>query len=292
MRQNRLLMKRIDDLLRTASVKLSQNGVENSAEEARILFEHAGGPCKKEQILKNITAVDESTADAFSEFIEERLSGRPLQYILGEWDFYGNMFYVGEGVLIPRAETQILVEEADKYLFGKNGSMILDLCAGTGCVGITVALHNPSSQVYLIEKSDPAFEYLKKNAERYNLKNVHIIKGDIFDGTRIAGGIPDFDVLLSNPPYIATCELETLQDEVKSEPRLALDGGDDGLDFYRAICILWLPALKNGALVSLECGEDQTDDVCAMLSGYCENISVIKDFNGLPRTVTANYRGE
>lgn len=285
-------MKRINDLLKTASVKLLQGGTENSAEEAIILFEYAGGPSKKEQILKGITDVDESTAERFLELIEKRLSGIPLQYILGEWDFCGNMFYVGEGVLIPRAETQLLADEADNYLSGRNNAKVLDLCAGTGCVGITVALHNPSAQVYMVEKSGLAFEYLKKNTDRYNLKNVHLVRGDIFEGVKIIDNIKDFDVLLSNPPYIATDELETLQTEVRHEPRLALDGGADGLDFYRAIGGLWLSVLKKGALVSLECGEDQTERLSALLSQCCENISVKKDFNGLPRTVTANYRGE
>lgn len=284
-------MKRINDLLKTASAKLLQNGIENSAEEAGILFEYAGVPRKKERILKEITAVDDNTADLFLELIEKRLSGTPLQYILGEWDFCGNMFYVGEGVLIPRAETQMLVDEADNFLSDRSNAMVLDLCAGTGCVGITAALHNPSAQVYLVEKSDLAFEYLKKNTDRYYLKNAHLVKSDIFDGPQVIN-IKDFDVLLSNPPYIATDELGTLQTEVRREPRLALDGGADGLDFYRAICELWMPVLKKGALVSFECGEDQTEQLSGLLSQYCENISVKKDFNGLPRTVTANYRGE
>ena len=285
-------MKRIKDLLKTASEKLSQNGIENSAEETGILFEYAGGPSKKERILSGVNDVDEDVSALFLELIEKRASGTPLQYILGEWDFYGNMFYVGEGVLIPRAETQMLVDEADNFPSDGNNAKVLDLCAGTGCVGITAALHNPSAQVYMVEKSDLAFGYLKKNTERYNLKNAHIIKGDIFNGVQIMDNPKDFDVLLSNPPYIATEELETLQAEVRQEPRLALDGGADGLDFYRAVCELWLPALKKGALVSLECGEDQTERLSALLSAYCENISVKTDFNGLPRTVTANYRGE
>lgn len=283
---------RINDLLRTASEKLRRNGTENAGEEAEILFQHAGGPSKKDRIMNSVVYTDEKTAESFVNLIDERLSGKPLQYILGEWEFYGNLFYVGEGVLIPRAETEMLVDEADAYLSGKNGAKILDLCAGTGCVGITAALHNPSARVYMVEKSDLAFDCLKKNTELYNLKNVNLIKGDIFDGIKILDGISDFDVLLSNPPYIATKELETLQKEVRCEPCLALDGGADGLDFYRAICGLWLPVLKKGALVSLECGEDQTERLSALLSGCCENISVKKDFNGLPRTVTANYRGE
>ncbi|MBQ6265105.1 MAG: peptide chain release factor N(5)-glutamine methyltransferase [Clostridia bacterium] len=285
-------MKTINDLLKTASLRLLQNGAENSSEEARMLLESAGGPSKKEQIINGVTEVDDTVADLFSKFIEERLEGRPLQYILGEWDFYGNMFSVGEGVLIPRAETEILIDEADAYLKNFEGACVLDLCAGTGCVGITLALHNPSSRFYLIEKSDEAFVYLRKNASRYNLKNVSLVKGDIFEGAKIIDNKTGFGALISNPPYIPAGELETLQKEVKREPRLALDGGSDGLNFYRAICELWLPLLKKDALVCLECGENQTEEVGSLLSRNCENITVKKDFNGLPRTVTANYRGE
>lgn len=290
MKVNRLM--RINDLLRTASEKLRRNGTENAGEEAEILFQHAGGPSKKDRIMKSVVYTDEKTAESFVNLVDERLSGKPLQYILGEWEFYGNLFYVGEGVLIPRAETEMLVDEEDAFLKNKRQANVLDLCAGTGCVGITAALHNPLSTVYAVEKYDSSFRFLEKNVAKFNLKNVHPIKRDIFDGVAITDAEIRYDVLLSNPPYIATDELKSLQKEVRFEPETALDGGVDGLDFYRAIYELWLPALKQGALVSLECGEDNADKVAGILSERCCDIEVKSDFNGLPRIVSAKYRGD
>ena len=285
-------MIKINSLLRSASLKLSQSGVDNPDEETRILFEFAGGPCKKEQILNGISETDENTAGRFSELLKERLSGRPLQYILGQWDFYGNPFYVGEGVLIPRAETEMLIDESDYFLKGTAGAKVLDLCSGTGCIGITAALHNPSAQVFAVEKSEDAFLWLEKNINKFNLSNIRPVRSDIFDGAGAIINSAPFDILLSNPPYIASDEIATLQKEVAAEPRTALDGGKDGLDFYRAIRTLWLPLLKKDALVCVECGEEQTDEVASLFSDCCDNISIKKDFNNLPRTVTANYRGE
>lgn len=282
-------MKRADSLLKYGISVLKNSGIDNYSEESYMIFESASGISKKYLILYPDVLIDNSVVDSFEKKIFERVSGRPLQYILGEWDFFGNLFYVGEGVLIPRPETEMIVEQCDTFISSHKKSVIYDLCSGSGCIGITCAIHNPECEIYLFEKSEQAFGYLLKNVARYNLKNVHTVKCDIFEG--VPSIIPFPDVILSNPPYISTSEISFLQREVLREPTIALDGGYDGLDFYRAISNLWIPLINNG-FVALECGEDQTVDVAQIISKRCINIKIFNDFSNLPRVVSAEVRSD
>ncbi|MBO4893547.1 MAG: peptide chain release factor N(5)-glutamine methyltransferase [Clostridia bacterium] len=284
-------MRRINQLLTQAAAALENAGVENAGYDARLIFEHISGITKKTQITERIECVSDETAGEFEKLISERAGGRPLQYILGEWYFCDIPFSVGEGVLCPRPETEMLVDEADEYIRGLEKPVIADLCAGTGCIGLTLALHNKNAEVILIEKSPEAFSYLEKNAAKLNLPNVRLVCGGIEQGAAHFG-IDTLDVIVSNPPYIASAEIPFLQKEVGREPVTALDGGKDGLEYYRIINEKWLSSLRIGGLIALECGEDQPDEIKKILSGACSHIMTHKDFNNLPRTVTANYRGE
>ena len=220
----------------------------------------------------------------FFTLVNRRVAGEPLQYILGEWEFYGLRFAVGPGVLIPRPETELLVELALNSEFGMCNSefTVVDLCAGTGCVGLSIAHHRPGARVYLIELSDEALPYLRKNARAY--PNAEVIQADINSEFQI----PNSELILANPPYIRTAELDALQKEVQHEPRMALDGGADGLDFYRALKEQWLPRLAPGGLLACECGEGQAGDIAAMFAPY--ETSIEKDFNGIARVVIARRR--
>jgi len=217
----------------------------------------------------------------FFALIDRRASGEPLQYILGEWEFYGLRFNLGPGVLIPRPETELLVEAALNSEFGIRNSecTVVDLCAGSGCVGLSVAHHCPNARVYCIELSDEAMLYLRKNAEAY--PNAEVIQADINSEFRI----PNSELILANPPYVKSAELGTLQPEVRREPRMALDGGADGLKFYRVLAEKWLPRLAPGGLLACECGEGQARSVAAMFAPYATEI--VKDFNNIERIVTA-----
>lgn len=215
---------------------------------------------------------------------KRRLKNEPLQYILGKWEFYSNEFYVGEGVLIPRPETELLVDVAVDTLKNTENPVCFDLCAGSGCIGISVAKAVNNSSVYLLEKSDKAFAYLTKNIAFNSASNCDAVNGDLFEGCKWN---IQADLILSNPPYICSDIISTLQPEVQKEPLMALDGGDDGLVFYRALADIWLDSLKTGGTLAVEIGEEQGKTVKCIFNSYFNEIKVIKDYSGLDRVVLA-----
>ncbi len=261
---------------------LENNKIDNFANEARWIFE-AVFACQSDYLIFHSDEIpDENKQVEFIEKINNRASGLPVQYVIGEWDFYGESFYVGEGVLIPRPETELLVDFASEYLKDKSNPVVIDLCSGSGCIGLTVAKLIPHAKVFMIEKSDNAFCYLKKNKDKFSLNNAFIIQGDIFDGIDCFN-IPDCDLILSNPPYINSDDIASLQSEVHAEPEMALDGGKDGLDFYKVISDRWLNNC-NGA-IAVECGEGQANDIKFLFSQQCSDVSSVFDFNEIERVV-------
>lgn len=228
---------------------------------------------------------DKHLEDEFLSAVKKRASGYPLQYILGKWDFMDSEFYVGEGVLIPRDDTEVVVNACIGALKNTDRSVVIDLCSGSGAIAVTVAKAYPDSTVYALELSDKAFSYLEKNIEHNNIKNIITIKDDIFTSyDKFSDGF--FDAIISNPPYIQTDVIKTLQTEVQSEPVTALDGGSDGLDFYRVISEKWTSKLKVGGTLSLEIGEEQGIAVSALLKdNKISDIEVIKDIQNLDRVI-------
>lgn len=206
--------------------------------------------------------------------------GEPLQYILGRWDFFESEFAVGSGVLIPRPETEELVSLALQCAKEVKPSVIFDLCTGSGCIGISVAKRLPDCTVYCVEKSKGAFQYLKKNAE--GVDNVTPVLADIAEQL----DLPQADMIISNPPYIKSDVLPTLQKEVQCEPKMALDGGADGLQFYRIINDVWASALKDNGVLLLEIGDDQGDSIREVLTNF-KKITVYRDMYGKLRMVKA-----
>jgi release factor glutamine methyltransferase len=269
---------KVSDAFRLAVNVLSENGIENPSFEADCLFESIYGTDRVKRINCPDIDVDYGKAE---QLLDKRISGIPLQYILGKWDFYGFEYSVGEGVLIPRPETEILVEKCLDLLKNKKSPVIFDLCSGTGCIGLTLARLIPDSEVYLFEKSDKAFKYLEKNAQ--GIDNAHLINEDIFVSDCQKYSKPD--LIVSNPPYINTVDLPSLQKEVRFEPEMALDGGEDGLDFYRLISQKWLEYLKTGGSVAVECGENQSENIQKEFSLICKNTYSVKDYNGTERIV-------
>ncbi len=216
--------------------------------------------------------------EAVEEMLKRRRGGEPLQYILGEWEFFGLPFKVGEGVLIPRPDTEILVEAALEIIGNKNLS-VLDLCSGSGAIAIAIA-KNSNCNVTAIEKSEKAFRYLMENVTLNNV-NVNCILGDVFEN--FTG---EFDIILSNPPYIASKVIEGLSEEVKREPEMALDGGEDGLMFYRRIMGYWKTKLKEGGTLAVEIGYDQAKSVMKLFEqeGFGK-IALKKDYSGNDRAI-------
>ena len=222
------------------------------------------------------------------ELIRRRADGEPLQYLIGSWTFMDCELRVGPGVLIPRDDTEVCVRECIRRLeeSGNEAPYIVDLCSGSGAIAIALAKHFPKAQIFAIELSDEAFSYLEKNIELNSAgQSVEAILADIF---RAADGFAQgsIDAIISNPPYILSDELKQLQREVQHEPAMALDGGGDGLDFYRVISQKWLSKLRPGGIISLEIGEDQASAVCGLLhrEGIAET-EVFQDLGSLDRCV-------
>lgn len=256
---------------------LSCNGIDEAEFKSLTLVCHLAG-IKNSEYQQHIN--DDIVMKKFADLLWRVKSNEPLQYIVGKWDFYNSEFAVGPGVLIPRPETEELTQLAIDYLKNKNDSVVYDLCAGSGCIGISIAKECADTTVYLIEKSKDALFYLKKNAQGIN--NVHIIEHDIAAALQL----PKADLIISNPPYIKSDDIKDLQSEVLFEPEMALDGGADGLDFYRIINDNWTEMLNDDGILLLEIGEDQGEEIINILNSY-KNIKVIKDMYGNDRMVKA-----
>lgn len=254
---------------------LSANGIDEAEFKSLCLVCHIDGIKNSEFELHKD---DEIIMKRFADLLWQVKCGEPLQYVLGKWDFYESEFYVGRGVLIPRPETEELTELAIKLAKEKNKPVVIDLCSGSGCIGISIARAVPSSKVYLVEKSKAAFEYLLKNAK--GTENVNSLNIDIFALPEIEKA----DIIVSNPPYIKSDEIELLQTEVQKEPKEALDGGADGLDFYRFIAENYKAYLKDNGCLLFEIGESQGTAVAEILknNGY-KNIEIKKDIYGNAR---------
>lgn len=269
----------------TAAKRLLDAGIEDAAFEVRCLLEDLGG--MPHGIRPDDRVLSDEAVAVLEKAVKERLSGRPLQYILGEWEFLSLRLKVGEGVLIPRPDTELLCETASARLQDVVDPQVLDLCAGSGCVGLGVASLCSRVTVTAVEKSPLAFAYLEENVKRYPQYHVKPVLGDIFtDFNKLDGR---FDAILSNPPYIPRADLPSLMAEVQREPSVALDGGADGLDFYRAILERWLPKLKDGGFCAVEIGFDQGEQVDRLFGKMgLKNISVLKDLGGNHRVVIGN----
>jgi release factor glutamine methyltransferase len=251
--------------------------------EATCIFEDLLSISKSKIFFDDIKVTD-GQINIVESVINRRKNGEPLQYILGKWDFYDMTFNVGEGVLIPRPETETLVDFALEKIKDIENPVIYDLCAGSGCIGLTIANHRKDAKVFLLEKEEGALKYLKSNKEKYNLDNTFLIHGDLFEID--FSNLPNPDVILSNPPYIPASEIEGLQKEVHFEPITALDGGIDGLDFYRCIAEKWASKVRKKGYIALECGEEQSEDIINLFNGKYSEKQVIYDFNNIDRIVT------
>lgn len=256
---------------------------EDNTFEALCLFEDILGYTKEQIYLGNINA-SENDVSKLNTAISRRKNNEPLQYILGKWDFYDLTFSVGEGVLIPRPETEMLVDYALDKLKNIENPVIYDLCSGSGCIGLTVAKHRKDAKVYLLEKERNALKYLLKNKIDLQLENVTVVFDDLF--TVDLSLFPEADLILSNPPYINSDEIATLQKEVLFEPASALDGGTDGLVFYRCLADRWCKKIKNHGYMALECGEEQSKPIIELFKNKYNESNVIFDFNNIDRIVT------
>ena len=281
-----------NNLYLDARQKLKAAGVEAAQLEARELVCFAAGK-NREQFFRDMSlyASDEVEAKV-AELMNRRLAGEPVAYLIGEWEFYGLPLDISRGVLIPRADTEVLAEQAILAARAAGeGARVLDLCAGSGCVGLAVAANAPNCRAVLADVSEEALKICRQNIRRNDLNaRVTCVQADARQAPPAM--LWDFDVIACNPPYIPTGDIDGLDPSVRDyEPRLALDGGDDGLDFYRDIAEKWRTALRLGGVLLFEVGIGQASGVEQILSrcGY-EDIETFQDTGGIWRVVkgTAN----
>lgn len=278
-------MTDIKALLKEAEKKLVSSDAPDV--DAYEIFRLVTNISKTDILFKPDREISEEKLKEFFALIDKRASGYPLQYILGEWDFYGFTFFVNEGVLIPRNETEQLADEACEYLKNKKDKIIFDLCSGSGCIGLSIAANNPDCKVYLMDISPFALECSKKNLNALSLKNAEILNFDIFNGFEKCG-LPKPDVIVSNPPYVTREEFETLQTEIFYEPESAIVCEGDGLDFYRCLAEKWLPYLNDGGFFMFESGEEQPGKIIEIIkntSAVSFNAVCCDDIYGVCRFV-------
>lgn len=263
---------------------LTEAGFEAPAFEALCLTEKVFGFNRLALITKGEeTVASEEKLAVLAELTEKRLNHEPLQYLLGKWSFMGIDLLVGEGVLVPRDDTEVVTSLCIDYLSCKESPNVIDLCAGSGAISLALEKY-ANCKVTAVELSDKAFSYLTQNI-KLNNSAVNALNGDIFECHKdIADN--SLDLIVSNPPYIKTADIASLQKEVQHEPAMALDGGESGLDFYRRIVPLWKSKLKAGGALAFELGEGQYDEVSPILAdngfgGITESI----DFGGIQRAI-------
>jgi len=287
------------DKLKEAKGILSNAGIENPERDAEVLLSHCLG-IERVILYSDNPGISDEMNMQIDALIKRRTGREPLQYILGYTEFYGLKIKVGPGVLIPRPETELLAEEAittiancklqvaseDKdssFILHPSSLMILDLCTGSGCIALALAKAFPDALVYGTDMSADALGYAKENAGLNNIKNIIFLKGDLFKPIKDM----QFDMIVSNPPYIRKDDMKLLQPEIRDwEPVAALDGGEDGLDYYRKIISGAGDYLKENGTLLIEIGMGQSGSIRKMAEdeGF-NNIQIFKDYAGIDRIV-------
>ena len=263
--------------------KLTKAGAESPAFDASELISYVLGTPYSPALDKE-KDLTETEADALICLAQRRAEGEPLQYILGQWEFYGFPFKVGKGVLIPRDDTEVCLRASFPHLDKIESPKILDLCAGSGTISVTLKKLYPKAEVTAVELSEDAFFYLKENA-KLNSADITLINDDIFN---VYKTFEDnyFDLIISNPPYLTTHELDSMQKELYFEPKLALDGGEDGLDFYRRIIPIYSPKLKVGGQLIFELDGTQAEYTKAIMQAEnYKDIEIFDDLGGIHRAI-------
>lgn len=273
--------------------ELHRAGIQAATLEARELVCFAAGKTREQFVRDGRLYVPQDVEEQARALMRRHLAGEPLAYLIGEWEFYGLPLDISEQVLIPRSDTEVLAGEAIRWLQTQQDARVLDLCAGSGCVGLAVASQVHACRVILGEKSEAALRICRQNIRRSGLLGrVTPMPADALEPpTRQLG---EFDCIVCNPPYIPTQDIETLDVSVRDyEPHMALDGGEDGLEFYRAISENWREALHPGARLYFEVGIGQAGSVLRIMrrQGFGE-LEIVPDTAGIPRVVYGTLYNE
>jgi len=263
-------------------IMLKSNNVESPKLKARLLLQYVLDKPRQYIIVYDNKEIDKQQQWQYFVNIEKLTKGIPLQHITHRQEFMKMDFFVDENVLIPRPDTEILVEEVIKIAQKYNSPRILDLCTGSGAIAISLKKFVPNADITAVDISEKALEIAQKNAEKLEAK-INFVKSDLFDKL----DNKKFDIIVSNPPYIRKDEIKKLSEEVQKEPKIALDGGEDGLDFYRIIAEQAINYLKTGSFLCFEIGYNQKNDVIKIIEDeqnykntYCK-----KDLYGNDRII-------
>ena len=280
-------MKTYNTLYLEARSALMEAGIEEASFEAKHLVASASGKTLSGLMAALSFYSSGEIEGRVKDFLERRLRGEPLAYVTSSWEFYGIPLRITPDVLIPRADTEVLVDAAKAFLKGAEPSCrILDLCTGSGCIACALAKELPSSRITAADNSSKALDVCKKNVKELNLSSrIICMKADALSAPPF--GLGSFDLIISNPPYIESSEIKKLDPSVKNyEPKAALDGGKDGLDFYRGIIKYWKMLLRENGAIIFEVGEGQAEAVGEMLlSAGFESAHFEKDTSGTDRAV-------
>ena len=266
--------------------QLRRAGIEAATLEARELV-CFGTDKTRDQLTRDGSLYASPEVEArVRDLVDRHLAGEPVAYLIGEWEFYGLPLDISRDVLIPRADTEVLVEQALDFLKPLGQCRVLDLCAGSGCIGLAAASQLPEARVVLGEYSDAALRICRQNIRRNGLSG-RVVPMQVNALEKPDRALGEFQCILSNPPYIPKADIDGLDVSVKDyEPHLALDGGEDGLDFYRAIAEKWKDALVPGGRLYFEVGIGQADSVLRIMraQGFGD-IQIVKDLHDIPRVV-------
>ena len=268
-------------LLADGAKMLTQAGIDEAELDAGYILEYITGLNSAQYFIHSEDIIEKNKAEEFFRLIERRSKRIPLSYVIGTRDFFGLTFKVDENVLIPEQETELLVEEVIKHSEGKS---VLDMCTGSGCIAISIALFGKPSKVAASDISEKALEVARENAKSLKAGEISFIQGDMFENVT-----DKFDIIVSNPPYIETGEIDELMPEVRDYiPRLALDGDIDGLKFYRIISKEAVKKLNKNGRIFYEIGYNQSRAVASILleNGFTD-VNIMKDYSGLDRIVMA-----
>jgi len=273
------------ELIIQTSARFLNGGIPDPENDAALLLSSLTGISALKLRLDTDTVLDPDLVSRFQDFADKRMKRVPLQYILGEVSFFTRMFKVDPRVLIPRPETELLCEWALDLFKNASSPRILDLCCGSGCIGLTLKAEKPDAMVTLSDLSSDALNVSAVNAARLSL-DVMFRQSDLLDD--LYGSV--FDLIISNPPYIPSADCDLLQPEILYEPRLALDGGSDGCDLYRRIIKTADRCLVHGGILLMEMGINESALLSALLSSHgFRNIEICKDYSGIDRMIFAVY---
>ncbi len=272
---------KLEELIKKSTIKLQKNNIDDYSIKLKIIIEYFFNiPINKIIVYMNKEVSSKENVE-FEKILQKVINGIPVQYITNKQEFMGLKFYVDKNVLIPQPDTEILVEHVIEYCNNINYSLkILDLCTGSGAIAISLAKYIKNANIYATDISENAIEIANKNA-KINKVGINFIKSDMFENIEEK----DFDIIVSNPPYIKTSVISTLSNEVKNEPYIALDGGKDGLKFYNIIYEKAEKYMNRNGIIFLEIGYDQKENIMNIFKKKYREVYCLKDLNNNDRVI-------